>query len=90
VKNENPIKLHKSTNSLFCRKKRQEKKDNQTSLSPIAVALSPALATTNQTISPYPIPELEFLMDTTNLSFCHKRLKPEQEELINRLVRITI
>jgi ecdysone receptor len=61
-----------------CRRKRMEKKEQR----------SPASGHTSAAVSPFshPTPEVSFTPVSTTLLIPHQRLKPEQEELINRLV----
>jgi hypothetical protein len=77
----------------FFRRKRQEKKEQRTTTPALASVMSPALTNNNQSRdiqlvssgSNSLLPEQDFILDI-NLTLCHRRLKPEQEELINRLV----
>lgn len=77
-----------------CRRKRMEKKEQRTTVSGNGNAittLSPAnnnnreLQSRSSMITPGP-QEIFSSSGPTNLSLTHRRLKPEQEELINRLV----
>jgi ecdysone receptor len=64
-----------------CRRKRMEKKEQRTT--PTGSSSVNSITTLSPISHPH---EVTFIPGPTNLALPHRRLKPEQEELINRLV----
>ena len=74
-----------------CRRKRMEKKEQRTTTTSLSSAVTTISPVNNnkdlqsRAMVPTPGP-IDNFNGPTNLTLAHRRLKPEQEELINRLV----